>query len=80
MAPIKLIGLSKALYNAAILWPSRRIYDTATREALVVDWEASDRVCDKCLKAIIPTLLAVAQFAGFGGRPVDFRTIKSIGN
>ena len=35
----------------------RRIYGVAEREALVVLWEASDRVCGKRLKAIIPTLI-----------------------
>jgi hypothetical protein len=44
--------------------PSRRIYDTAVREALVVVWEASDRVCGKRLKAIIPTLLSAMQHHG----------------
>ena len=29
--------------------PERRIYDNAAREALVVIWEASDRVCGKRL-------------------------------
>ena len=33
--------------------PSRRIYGAAEREALIVLWEASDRVCGKRLKAII---------------------------
>ena len=37
--------------------PSRRIYGAAEREALIVLWEASDRVCGKRLKAIIPTLM-----------------------
>ena len=36
---------------------SRRIYGVAEREALIVLWEASDRVCGKRLKAIIPTLI-----------------------
>jgi hypothetical protein len=36
--------------------PSRRIYGAA-REALILLWEASDRVCGKRLKAIIPTLI-----------------------
>ena len=37
--------------------PSRRIYGAAEREALIVLWEASDRVCGKRLKAIISTLI-----------------------
>lgn len=44
--------------------PSRRIYSAAVREALIVVWEASDRVCGKRLKAIIPTLLAAMQHHG----------------
>lgn len=36
---------------------SRRIYGAAEREALIVLWEASDRVCGKRLKAIMPTLV-----------------------
>jgi hypothetical protein len=37
--------------------PSRRIYGEAEREALIVLWEASDRVCGKRLKAIVPVLI-----------------------
>lgn len=36
---------------------SRRIYGEAVKEALTVMWEASDRICGKRLKAIIPELL-----------------------
>ena len=35
--------------------PERRLYDEAVREALIVLWEASDRVCGKRLKALAPT-------------------------
>ena len=35
---------------------SRRTYDDAVREALVVLWESSDRICGKRLKALIPML------------------------
>ena len=34
----------------------RRVYDEAVRQALVVLWEASDRVCGKRLKALLPVL------------------------
>ena len=44
--------------------PLRRIYNAAVREALIVMWEASDRVCGKRLKAIIPTLVAAMQHHG----------------
>src|SRR4051794_19704680 len=36
--------------------PARRLYDAAVREALIVLWEASDRICGKRLKALLPTL------------------------
>ena len=35
----------------------RRVYDGAVKEALIVLWEASDRICGKRLKAILPELL-----------------------
>jgi len=34
----------------------RRIYDEAVRQALVLLWEAADRICAKRLKAILPSL------------------------
>jgi hypothetical protein len=34
--------------------PGRRIYNDAVREALVVVWEASDRVCGKRLRPLLP--------------------------
>ena len=33
--------------------PARRLYNEAVREALIVLWEASDRVCGKRLRALI---------------------------
>ena len=38
-------------------YQGRRVYDEAVREALVVAWEASDRICGKRLKAVLPTLV-----------------------
>jgi hypothetical protein len=35
----------------------RRIYAEAVREALIVLWEAADRICGKRLKAIRPSLI-----------------------
>src|SRR5208282_5558180 len=37
--------------------PARRVYDEAVREALVVLWEASDRICGKRLKPLLPVLI-----------------------
>ena len=34
-----------------------RIYDAAVREAVIVIWEAADRICGKRLKAAMPRLV-----------------------
>ena len=39
----------------------RRIYDEAVREALIVVWEASDRICGKRLKAVLPSLIVIGR-------------------
>jgi hypothetical protein len=44
--------------------PSRRVYDDAVREALLVLWEASDRICGKRLKALVPVLLEAMERHG----------------
>jgi hypothetical protein len=41
-----------------------RLYDEAVREALVVFWEASDRLCGKRLKPMVPVLLEALQRHG----------------
>lgn len=46
------------------LRPGRRIYDEATREALIVLWEASDRICGKRLKPLIPLLVPAMERHG----------------
>jgi hypothetical protein len=37
--------------------PQQRLYDEAVREALVVVWEASDRICGKRLRPLLPLLV-----------------------
>jgi len=44
--------------------PRSRVYDEAVREALVVLWEASDRICGKRLKAVLPILLPALERHG----------------
>jgi hypothetical protein len=44
--------------------PGRRIYDDAVREALVVIWEASDRICGKRLKVLVPVLVVAMERHG----------------
>ena len=40
------------------------LYDEAVRAALIVLWEASDRVCGKRLKALLPILLSALERNG----------------
>ena len=44
--------------------PRLRVYAAAVREALVVLWEASDRVCGKRLKRLLPTLVGALEHHG----------------
>jgi hypothetical protein len=41
-----------------------RRYGVEVREALIVLWEASDRICSKRLKPLIPTLLPALERHG----------------
>ncbi len=42
----------------------RRVYDEAVKETLIIIWEASDRICGKRLKAILPSLVASMEHHG----------------
>jgi hypothetical protein len=44
--------------------PGRRIYGEAVRQALILLWEASDRVCGKRLKALLPVLIPAMERHG----------------
>lgn len=45
--------------------PARnRLYDEAVRQALIILWEAGDRVCGKRLKALIPVLIEAMERHG----------------
>ncbi len=44
--------------------PGRRIYGGDVREALILVWEASDRVCGKRLKPLIPILVEAMERHG----------------
>ena len=41
-----------------------RVYDEAFRRTLVVLWEASDRVCGKRLRVLLPTLVPALERHG----------------
>jgi hypothetical protein len=44
--------------------PERRIYTEAVRTALIVLWEASDRLCGKRLRPLIPILIEAMEGHG----------------
>ena len=44
--------------------PGRRIYDEAVREALIVVWEASDRICGKRLRPLLSILVEAMERHG----------------
>jgi hypothetical protein len=44
--------------------PGRRVYDQAVREALIVVWEASDRICSKRLRPLVPILVETMERHG----------------
>ena len=44
--------------------PGRRVYDVAVRAALIVVWEASDRVCGKRLRPLVPLLIDAMERHG----------------
>ena len=44
--------------------PRSRIYDEAVLEALIIVWEAADRICGKRLKAAMPSLVEAMERHG----------------
>jgi hypothetical protein len=53
---VRLLNKSEAAIDRS-LPEARCVYGEAVKEALIVLWEASDRICGKRLKAILPLLL-----------------------
>lgn len=54
--------------------PFRRIYDDAVREALIVLWETSDRICGKRLRPLIPMLMTSMERHGHLALDAGVRT------
>ena len=61
---IRLLGLSAEGGAEPTVARGRRIYDEAVREALIVVWETSDRICGKRLKAVLPSLIEAMERHG----------------
>src|SRR5947208_3519285 len=55
---------AKAPTQVAETMPRKRRYDAAIRDAVAALWEASDRVCGKRLKVMIPALLPALELHG----------------
>ena len=53
----------------------RRIYDEAVRQALIVVWEATDRICGKRLKAALPSM--VESLERHGHLDLDLRCARA---
>jgi hypothetical protein len=54
--------------------PGRGIYNEAVRQALVILWEASDRVCGKRLKSLVPVLVEALERHGHLQLDAEIRT------
>lgn len=46
--------------------PGRRLYGDEVRAALIVAWEASDRICGKRLHPLLPLLIEAMERHGYG--------------
>ena len=53
---VRLLGQSGEPVGRKVL-RGRRIYDEVVRQALIVVWEAADRICGKRLKAALPSMV-----------------------
>ena len=51
---IRLLGKLDDREDTTRLVKGRRIYDEVVREAVIVIWQAADRICGKRLKAALP--------------------------
>jgi hypothetical protein len=58
---IRILNGSSELGDRRVERSRPRLYDEAVRQALIVLWEASDRVCGKRLKALFPVLLPALE-------------------
>lgn len=67
--------LLRGAHNQVSSRPRPRIYDEAARQALVVLWESSDRVCGKRLKALLPTLVISMERHGHLNRDDRIRAV-----
>src|SRR5271163_927742 len=60
---MRVLGAGRANQQTAPR-PGRRVYDDAVREALIVIWEASDRICGKRLRPLVPVMVEAMERHG----------------
>ncbi len=58
----------------------RRVYDDAVREALIVVWEASDRICGKRLRPLLPILIEAMEQHGHLQDPLSDNLVETSGS
>jgi hypothetical protein len=61
---IRLLKAVDAPVRQSVRRPRLRLYDEAVRDGVVVLWEASDRVCGKRLKPLLPILIEALERHG----------------
>ena len=61
---IRILNVAAVRHSSEATAPRARRYDAAVREAVVVLWEASDRVCGKRLKPLLPLLVVALERHG----------------
>jgi hypothetical protein len=61
---VRLLGRYNQVVEPNKLTTSKRIYDEAVKEALIIIWEAADRICSKRIKAVIPDLIDAMERHG----------------
>lgn len=69
---IQLLGRTEPVQRASEP-RGRARYTAADREALIVVWEAADRICGRRLKAALPVLVPAMERAGHLDLPADVR-------
>ena len=70
---IRLLGKLDDDEGATHSLRGRRIYDEAVRAAVIVIWEAADRICGKGLKAALPHLVESMERHGHLGLDPEVR-------
>ncbi|MFZ0255751.1 MAG: transposase family protein [Gammaproteobacteria bacterium] len=61
---VRLLGNGDEARAPSVRVDGRRVYDEAVSEALIIAWEAADRICGKRLKAILPSLVDAMERHG----------------